>query len=224
MSRKGELMSIQKSYAVFGLGRYGLAVAQELFTSGADVLAVDMNESVVNSVANELALCKCADITDPEVIKQLGIGNMDVVIIAIAGNLEASVMATMLCKEAGVPTVIAKCANEMHSRILSRVGADRVVFPEMESGLRLAKNLLSAGFVDVIELSKDVAMVELEIKPEWTGKSLIDLNLRRRYGINVVATRKGENISVGIDPEKPLTKDVKLIVIGSTEKLGKLNH
>jgi trk system potassium uptake protein TrkA len=146
------------------------------------------------------------------------------VIIAIAGNLEASVMATMLCKEAGVPTVIAKCANEMNSRILSRVGADRVVFPEKESGLRLAKNLLSAGFVDVIELSKDVAMVELEIKPEWAGKSLIDLNLRRRFGINVVATRKGENISVGIDPEKPLTKDVKLIVIGSTEKLGKLKH
>lgn len=217
-------MSIQKSYAVIGLGRYGLAVAKELFASGAEVLAVDMNETIVNSVANDLALCKCADITDPEVIKQLGIGNIDVVIIAMAGNLEASVLATMLCKEAGVPTVVAKCGNEMHSRILSRVGADRVVFPEKESGLRLAKNLLSAGFVDVIELSKDVSMVELEVKSEWVGKSLIDLNLRRRYGINVVAMRKGDSISVGLDPEKPLTKDTCLIVIGSTDKLGKINH
>lgn len=217
-------MSIRKSYAVIGLGRYGLAVAKELFASGAEVLAVDMNETIVNSVANDLALCKCADITDPEVIKQLGIGNIDVVIIAMAGNLEASVLATMLCKEAGVPTVVAKCGNEMHSRILSRVGADRVVFPEKESGLRLAKNLLSAGFVDVIELSKDVSMVELEVKSEWVGKSLIDLNLRRRYGINVVAMRKGDSISVGLDPEKPLTKDTCLIVIGSTDKLGKINH
>ncbi len=217
-------MSIQKSYAVFGLGRYGLAVAGELSNSGADVLAVDMNEAVVNSAANELALCKCADITDPEVIKQLGIGNMDVVIIAMASNLEASVLATMLCKEAGVKTVIAKCSNEMHSRILSRVGADRVVFPENESGIRLAKNLLSAGFVDVIELSKDVAMVEMEVKPDWVGKTLVDLNLRRRYGINVVAIRRGGDISVGIDPEKPFAKDTKLIVIGSAEKLGKLNH
>ena len=217
-------MSIQRSYAVFGLGRYGRAVARELIRGGADVLAVDMNETVVNSAANELPLCKCANVTDPEVIKQLGIGNMDVVIIAMAGSLEASVMATMLCKEAGVSTVIAKCANEMNSRILSRVGADKVVFPEYESGIRLAKNLLSAGFVDVIELSKEVSMVELKVRPDWVGKTLIELNLRRKYGINVVALRRGEDISVGIDPEKPLAKDLRLIVIGSTEKLSKLKN
>ncbi len=217
-------MSMQRSYAVFGLGRYGLAVARELVRNGADVLAVDMNETVVNSVANELPLCKCADVTDPEVIKQLGIANMDVVIIAMASGLESSVMATMLCKEAGVPTVIAKCANEMNSRILSRVGADRVVFPEYESGIRLAKNMLSAGFVDVIELSKDVSMVELEVRPEWVGKNLVELNLRRKFGINVVAVRRDENISVSLDPEKPLTKELRLIVIGSPEKLGKLKN
>ena len=217
-------MSNQRSYAVFGLGRYGLAVARELLRGGADVLAVDMNESVVNSAAGELPLCKCADVTDPEVIKQLGIGNLDVVIIAMANSLEASVMATMLCKEAGVPTVIAKCANEMNSRILSRVGADKVVFPEYESGIRLAKNLLSAGFVDVIELSKEVSMVEMEVRPEWIGKTLIELNLRRKYGLNVVAARRGGDISVSLDPEKPLTKEQRLIVIGSTEKLSKLKN
>ena len=215
-------MSIQKSYAVFGLGRYGLSVARELFISGADVLAVDKNESVVNSVANELALCKCADITDPEVIKQLGLGNMDVVIIAIAGNLEASVMATMLCKEAGVPTVIAKCANEMHQKILNRVGADKVVFPENESGIRLAKNLLSSGFVDLVSLAKNVSMIELDMKADWVGKNLIELNLRKKYSINVVAIRKGQSVSVDIDPYAPLQMEDKLIVIANTEKLAKL--
>lgn len=215
-------MSLQKSYAVLGLGRYGFAVARELVQSGADVLAVDRDETVVNAAATVLPLCKCADITDPEVIRQLGIGNMDVVVIAMAENLEASVMATMLCKEAGVPTVIAKCSTDMGQRILYRVGADKVVFPETESGIRLAKNLLSAGFVDVIELSKDVVMVEMDVRPDWVGKNLIELALRRRYGINVVAIRRGEDISVGADPEKPFNADMKLLVIANTAKFGKL--
>ena len=215
-------MSLHKSYAILGLGRYGFAVAKELSKSGADVLAVDHNESIVNAAATELPLCKCADVTDPEVIRQLGIGNMDVAVIAMAENLEASVMATMLCKEAGVPTVIAKCSTDMGKRILYRVGADKVVFPETESGVRLAKNLLSAGFVDVIELSRDVVMVEMNVRPEWVGKNLIELALRRRYGINVVAVRRGEDISTGLDPEKPFSADMKLLVIANTAKFGKL--
>lgn len=215
-------MSLQKSYAVFGLGRYGLAVALELAQAGVDVLAIDINESLVNSAASVLPLVKCADVTDPAVIKTLGIANMDVVIVAMAGDLEASVMATMLCKDAGVPTVIAKCATDMGQRILSRIGADKVVFPETESGTRLAKNLLSAGFVDVIELSREVVMVEMDVKAEWVGKNLIDLALRRRYGINVVALRRGGDISVNIDPNKPLNEDTKLLVIANTEKFSRL--
>ena len=215
-------MSLQKSYAVFGLGRYGLAVALELAQAGVDVLAIDINESLVNSAASVLPLVKCADVTDPAVIKTLGIANMDVVIVAMAGDLEASVMATMLCKDAGVPTVIAKCATDMGQRILYRIGADKVVFPETESGTRLAKNLLSAGFVDVIELSREVVMVEMDVKAEWVGKNLIDLALRRRYGINVVALRRGDDISVNIDPNKPLNEDTKLLVIANTEKFSRL--
>ena len=215
-------MSIKKSYAVFGLGRYGIAVAQELAKSGAEVLAVDIDDSVVNGVAAEIPFCKCADITDAEVIKQLGVSNIDVVIVAMASNLEASVMAVTLCKEAGVETVIAKCGNEMHKKILTRVGADRVVFPENESGMRLAKNLLSSGFVDVIELSKDVCMVDMDIPKEWVGKSLLELNVRKKYGINVVAMRKDGNVQVDVDPALPLTKDISLIVIANTEKLEKL--
>ena len=215
-------MSMKKSYAVFGLGRYGIAVATELADNGAEVIAVDCDERIVNAAAAELPICKCADITDPEVIRQLGISNVDVVIIAMANNLEASVMAVTLCKEIGVKTVIAKCANEMHQKILSRVGADKVVFPENESGIRLAKNLLGSGFVDMVSLAKNVSMIELDVKPEWRGKNLIELNLRKKYSINVVALRRGDMVSVDIDPSAPLLSGDRLIVIANTEKLRKL--
>lgn len=215
-------MSTKQSYAVFGLGRYGKAVAKELVENGAEVLAVDINEEIVNDAIAEIPFCKCADVTDAEVIRQLGIANVDIVIIAMATNLEASVMATMLCKEIGVKTVIAKCANEMNYKILSKVGADRVVFPESESGIRLAKNLLSSGFVDILELSKEVSMLELEVRPEWEGKSLLELNLRKKYSINVVAIVEERNVSINIDPEKPLKKSMKLIVIANVSKLSKL--
>lgn len=213
---------MRQTYAVFGLGRYGRAVAKELVDNGEEVLAVDIDENIVNAASVDIPLCKCADVTDAEVIKQLGIKNIDVAIISMATNLEASVMAIMLCKEAGVKTVIAKCANEMHRKILSKVGADRVVFPESESGTRLAKNLLSSGFMDIIALSKDVSMVELDVKPEWEGKTLLELNLRKKYSINVVAICQENNICINIDPVKPLEKDMKLIVIANPSKLSKL--
>ena len=212
---------INKSYAVLGLGRYGSAVARELSNSGIDVLAVDIDEATVNAAASELPICKCADITDPEVIEKLGIGDIDVVVVSMASNIEASVMAITLCKEAGVKTVIAKCADEMHGKIYKRVGADKVVFPEEESGRRLAKNLLSSGFVDMIELSSDVSIVELDVKNDWVGKSLIELNVRKKHGINIVAVRKNNGVQVNIDPEAPLEPDMKLIVIANTAKLAK---
>ena len=213
---------MKKTYAVFGLGRYGIAVARELVENGMEVIAVDIDERIVNDAADELPICKCADITNMDVIRQLGISNVDVVVIAMANNLEASVMAVTLCKEIGVETVIAKCGNEMHQKILTRVGADKVVFPENESGIRLAKNLLSSGFVDMVSLAKNVSMIELDVKPEWVGKNLIDLNLRKRYSINVVALRKEDQVSVDIDPYAALRDGDKLIVIANTEKLAKL--
>lgn len=138
-------MGINQTYAVFGLGRYGRSVAKELAENGAEVVAVDNREAVVNAAISEIPYCKCADVTDPEALRQIGIANIDVVIVTMANHLEASVMATMLCKELGVKTVIAKCATEINCKILTKVGADRVVFPESESGIHLAKNLLSSG-------------------------------------------------------------------------------
>ena len=215
-------MKAKKTYAVFGLGRYGLAVARELVQSGMEVIAIDAEEGIVNDAAAYLPVCKCADVTDAEVISRLGIGNIDTVVVCMASNLEASVMAVALCKEAGVKTVIAKCANEMHQKILLRVGADQVVFPENESGIRLAKNLLSSGFIDMISLSNDVSMVEIDVKEQWCGKNLIELNLRKKYGFNVVAIKKGDNVNVNINPEQVLDAESSLIVIANTAKLGRL--
>ncbi len=215
-------MALKRSYAVFGLGRYGIAVAEELVRNGAEVLAVDMDSAVVDAAVDRIPVCKCADITDPEVIRQLAIGKFDVVIIAMAHNLEASVMAITLCKEAGVKKVIAKCGSEMHRKILLRVGADEAVLPESESGTRLARNLMSAGFVDMIELSKDVSMLELDVLPEWEGKSPAELNIRRKYGINIVAVRRKEKVIMDVDPEEPLEANMTLIVIANVGKLGRL--
>ncbi len=215
-------MAISKSYAVFGLGRYGTAVAKELASNGAEVLAVDIDEEIVNEAAAEIPFCKCADVTDPEVLRQLGISNIDVVIISMATDLEASVMATMLCKEMGVKTVISKCSSDMNCKILSKVGADKVIFPEQESGIRLAKNLVSSGFVDILEISNDVSMVELEVRPEWENKSLIELNLRKKYSINIVSIIENDKVDVIIDPEMPLKRSMRLIVIADTAKLRKL--
>ena len=215
-------MKARKTYAVFGLGRYGTAVAKELVENGMEVIAVDTEEKIVNDAAAYLPVCKCADVTDAEVISRLGIGNIDTVIVCMASNLEASVMAVTLCKEAGARTVIAKCANEMQQKILLRVGADQVVFPENESGIRLAKNLLSSGFVDIISLSSDVSMVEIDVRDEWCGKNLIELKLRKKYGFNIVAIKKGDRVNVNIHPEQTLDAESSLIVIANRAQLGKM--
>lgn len=215
-------MQKKKTYAVFGLGRYGTAVAKELVENGMEVIAVDNDQRLVNDAAAFLPVCKCADVTDIEVITRLGIANIDTVIVCMASNLEASVMAVTLCKEVGVENVIVKCANEMHQKILLRIGADKVVFPENESGIRLAKNLLSSGFIDIISLSKDVSIVEIDVKDEWVGKNLIELSLRKKYAINIVAIKQGDEISTAVDPTLPLEKDMQLYVIANTVKLRKM--
>ena len=215
-------MSLNKTYAVFGLGRYGYSVAKELVNCGVDVIAVDSDEQIVNALASELPFCKCADTTDIEVLKKLGVSSVDTVIVAMAGNIEASVMTVMLCKELGVPNVIAKSSSEMHYKILTKVGADKVVFPEKQSGVRLAKNLLSSGFVDMIELNTEISMIEVDVKKDWVGKNLLQLNLRKKYSLNVVAIKENNHIDINVDPTLPLNPEMKLIVVGNKNKLTKL--
>ena len=215
---------MKKSYAVLGLGLYGKTVVHELLKRGADVLAVDVNEQTVENEKGNIPLCKCADVTNIEALKMLGISNIDTVIISMASHLEESVMATMLCKELGVSQVIVKCSTEFNKKILLKVGADRVVIPENESGVRLAKAILNYGFLDMVDISDKVSMAELEMREEWVGKNLIELNLRAKYSINVVAIKKGMDVITSIDPAAPLEKDMVLLVIADVEKLGKLGR
>ena len=212
-------MSISNSYAVFGLGRYVSAVAKELLDNGAPVLAVEKNSKIVDDMAEEIPVCKCADITDPGVIKQLGISNIDVVIIAMAESFEASVMATMLCKEAGVKKVIVKCANESHCHILKKIGADEVVVPECESGIRLAKNILSSGFIDIVDISDNVSILEIETRPEWCGKTLRELELRKKYNINVLAVKSNGVTDVTFHPDDVITENMKMIVMADKQSV-----
>ncbi len=215
-------MSIKKTYAVFGLGRYGLSVAKELERSGAEVISIDFDENIVNNAATELAFCKCGNTTNIDVLKQLGIQDVDTVIVAMAENIESSVMTVMLCKELGVKNVIAKCSSEMHYKILTKVGADKVIFPEKESGIRLAKNLLSSGFIDAIELTEEVSIIELDCKKEWIGKSLLELNLRKKYSFNIIAIKENGSLETTIDPNKILNENMKLVIVANTTSLKKL--
>lgn len=215
-------MSINKSYAVFGLGRYGRAVVRELLDNGADVLAVDRDGRIVDELVGEIPICKCADVTEVGVIKQLGISNIDIVIISMAKNFEASVMTTMLCKEAGVKKVIVKCSNEEHCKILKKIGADEVVFPEYDSGIRLAKNILSSGFIDIADISENISVLELDIKPDWVGKTLRELELRKKYNINVMAFKENGKIDIAVNPDTVINPDMKMIVMANQKEINSI--
>ena len=211
-----------KTYAVFGLGRYGTSVAETLTENGIEVLAVDSNIDIVNDVSERVPLCKCADITDMAVLKDLGIEEVDVVIISMASNLESSILATTLCKELGVRKIIVKCSNEIHKKILLRVGADEVVIPEKESGVRIAKSLIHSNYVDLVEVSKDVSIVELEVREDWIEKTVQELNLRKKYGINIIAIKSDNKVYTHINPEFALKANMKLVVVIKLSQLKKL--
>ena len=215
-------MSIHKTYAVFGLGRYGRAVAKELVASGAEVIAVDVNAKKVEELACDVPICKCADVTDTDALSQLGVRNVDVAVVAMAEALEASVMTVMLLKDMGVGQVIAKAGCSMHAAILEKVGADKVIQPETESGVRLAKNLLSSGFADIADLSDSISVIELDMKDEWVGKTILELELRRRYSINIVAVNNHGRVDIAIDPNMKLDRAMKLIIVADKKDINRL--
>ena len=217
-------MKNKKSYAIFGLGRYGMAVAAELAKNGEDVIAIDKNIDVINDAVDKIPICKCGDVTDEDVLLQLGIQNIDVVIISMAKNLEAAIMATTLCKEMGVPHIIVKCKNETHEKIMKKIGADQTVCPEDESGIRLAQNLSHPGISDIFELTEGCSILEIKALEEWVGKPLSELALRRKYGINIMAIKDGEKITTNINPETTLSKEMTLIIMADDEKIKKLKY
>ena len=215
---------MRKQFAVFGLGSFGKSVALTLESFGCDVIVVDNSYVKVQEISDSVAYAIRADASDPDAMKELGGRNLDAAIVAISEDMEAGIMATIISKEMGIPYVLAKAKNDLQGTILKKVGADEVVFPERDMGCRVAKNLVSAAFTDWIELSPEYSLTEKLIPKQWVGKSLVELKIREKYGMNVVGIMKDGHVDVTFNPRNPLPEDCILIIIGANSVLEKFEE
>ena len=212
----------RKEFVVFGMGKFGSSLAKALADNGCQVMAVDSEQSKVEEIAGDVTYAVCTDVTDAEAIHSLGIRNFDGAVVAIGENLEASVLVTIIAKEMGIPYVLAKAQTELQAKVLKKVGADKIIFPEKESGIRIANNLTSGNFFDAIELSTKYSMMDLDVPAEWVGKTLRELNLRATKKINIIGIKQNEEFEITPDPDAPLKEDDILVIIGRNQTLTKL--
>ena len=212
----------KKEFAVFGLGRFGRSVAHGLADAGCEVLVVDINEEQIQTIANSVTYAVCGDVTNKELIDSLGISNYDGVIVAMGDNLEASVMATILAKEVGVPLVLTKAQTELAGKVLKKVGSDKIIFPEKETGIRIANKLIHGNYFDAFELSETYSIMEVDCRPEWAGQTLKSLDFRAIHKLNVIGLRQGHTFSINPDPDLPLNENDVLVLIGRNDDLDKV--
>lgn len=212
---------MKRQYVVFGAGKFGGSVAVTLQELGCEVIVVDKDPEVVQEIADQVSYALCANVEDPEVFGELGLHNVDGAVISMTTSLEASIVCTMMCKEMGIPRILAKARNKTHEKILRSVGAHRVIYPEVEMGRRVAKYFEARNFADWIELSPRYSLVEMDMPDNWCGKSLSQLGIRENHGLNVIGVRDGDQVSVNLDPGQPLQKGQTVIVIGANEDLEK---
>ena len=210
-----------KQFAVFGLGSFGKSVALTLQSFGCDVIAVDNCYEKIQDIADSVSYAMCGDVTEPEFMKTIGARNLDGAVIAVSENLEAAIMATMISKEMGISYVLVKAMDDLQGKILEKVGADSIVYPEIDMGERVAKKLISTEFIDWIELSPDYSLTEKLLPKQWEGKSLAELRVREKYGINVIGILKEDKMDMALDPSKPLQPDDMLFIIGKNSDLEK---
>lgn len=211
-----------KSFVVFGLGKFGQAIADKLLESGADVMVADNDEDIIEQYSAKATTAIEADLTDPTAIKALGISNIDCAIVSMGMSLEASIICTMVSKECGVKWVVAKAGSERMGTVLKKVGADEIIYPEEESGIRTAKRLIASNFLEYFDISNELCLVEMSPKDKWVGKTLKELNLRKKYGVNVIAIKDGV-VKESIDPDEPLKAENPLIMILHKNNLSKLD-
>ena len=213
-----------RQFAVIGLGRFGRAVCSTLHKMGYEVLGTDIEEKLVTQVLSQKIASHAIqlDSTEPEALKEAGIFEMDTVIVAIGNYLQESIITTLNVKEAGVKHVVAKASSEIHGKLLKRVGADHVVFPEHEAGCALAVTLTKPAFLDRFELDTENSIVEVLVPEEFHGKTLAQLELRGRYGVNVLALGNGEKFTTNPAPQHKLNKGSIMVVIGSNKDIEKL--
>lgn len=209
-----------KSYVVIGLGRFGSEVARQLCRLGNEVMAMDVTNDVVQQISNDVTQAVVGDARDKEVLKALGVRNFDCAVVAIGDNLAASVLTTMNLKELGVPQVVAKAYDETHRRVLQKLGADRVVIPEQEYADKLARSISTPNVLDYIELSKECGIVEIPVPENWIGKNMIELNIRAKLGVNVIAIRRNGGTDVAPSPEGKFMSGDVVVVLGDNRKLA----
>ena len=211
-----------KQFVIIGLGRFGSSVAKTLYALGHDVLAIDSNEDIVQEISDSVTHAVQMDATDENALRTLGLRNFDVAVVTIGANIQASVMATLLVKDMGIKYIIAKGNSDLHAKVLYKIGADRVILPEKDMGVRVAHNLVSSSILDYIELSPDYSIIEIESPKEWYGKSMKELSLRSKYGINVMAIKRNNEVNISPDADDVINKDDIVVAIGSAEDLTKL--
>jgi len=209
-----------KSYMVIGLGRFGTEVARRLCEYGCEVLAMDTHSELVQQLSNEVTHAVVGDARDKEVLRALGASNFDCAIVAIGGSLADSVLATMNLKELGLPKIVCKAHDETHRQVLLKLGADQVVIPEQENAARLARSLSSPNVLDYIELSDEYGIIEVPVPKRWINKTLIELNVRAKLGVNIIAIKRENKINVSPGADYKLLEGDILVVLGDADALN----
>ena len=215
-----------RQFIVIGIGRFGQAVAERLYELGHEVLAIDTDEDTIQRVSERVTHAVTADATDENVLKSLGVRNFDVGVVAIGTDIQSSIIVTLMLKEMGVGYIVSKAQNDTHAKLLMKIGADRVVFPERDMGERVAHNLIGTNILEYIELSEEHSIIEYAVLQSWIGKDLRDLNLRVKYGVTVVAMRNRNEEGINVSPkaDTKIKEGDILIVIGSNDDLKKLER
>ena len=208
-----------KSYVVIGMGRFGSEVARRLCELGCEVLAIDSSSELIQPMSDVVTQAVVADARDKEVLRALGVKDFDCAVVAIGGNLANSVLATMNLQELGVKHIVCKAHDDTHRQVLMKLGADRVVIPEQEQADRLAKNLSSPNVLEYIELSEEYGIVEIPAPKSWQGKSLKELNVRAKLGVNIIAVEKGGDINVSPSADYKIAPEDIMVVLGDTAAL-----
>ncbi|SER97779.1 trk system potassium uptake protein TrkA [Gracilibacillus ureilyticus] len=214
---------MKREFAVIGLGRFGGSICRELSAEGMDVLAIDIHEDKVNEFKSIATHAVIADTTDESVLKELGIRNIDHVIVAIGDNIQASILTTLMLKELGINKITVKAQNDYHEKVLNKIGADHVVHPERDMGRRIAHSIISTNILDHLELSDDHSIVEVKAGKKMHGKTLLELDIRAQYGCNVVAIKEANEKGINVSPmaNQQLVRDDILIVIGADKDISR---
>lgn len=213
-----------KQFAVIGLGRFGSSVAKTLYDLNYEVMAVDQDDERIQENINNVTHAVQADSTDEVALKSLGIRNFDVVVVAIGQDIQASILTTLILKEIGVETIVVKAQNQLHAKVLYKIGASKVIFPERDMGIRVAHNLVTPNILDYIELSDEYSIVEILSSEKMANKSLIELNIRARFGCNVMALKNNDHINVAPSAQDIIKEGDIMVVIGHNKDLRKFEE